>query len=176
MVPPVTTTDTPAEVVPAEATEVATKEIFPPDWITPVLAIPPVTEVPTELTDEEPPLVALVSAIQPTDDNATEPGKAADSCAAVGTFGVPSVSALVPIISEEAVKLPDVEASVAFATGAETTVNKPAVRAETATSAIRCLIVFVDIYFLSLVEFRYFLISARESFDPLILFLYGTHV
>jgi hypothetical protein len=43
---------------------------------------------------------------------------------------------------------------VAFATGAETTVNKPAVRADTATSAIRCLIVFVDICILSLVRLR----------------------
>ena len=71
IVPPVTTTDTPALVPVAIATEVAAKEIFPPAWITPVLAIPPVTEVPIVLTDEEPPLVAFVSATQPTDDKLT---------------------------------------------------------------------------------------------------------
>jgi hypothetical protein len=160
IVPPVTTTETPALVPVAMATEVATKEIFPPAWITPVLAIPPTTEVPIEETLEPdgaapltPPLVAFVSATQPTDDNATG-ANSEDNCTAVGRFGVPSVSALVPITSELAWKWEFAGTTVALATGAETTVNKPAVRADTATSAIRCLIVFVDICILSLVRLR----------------------
>jgi succinate dehydrogenase / fumarate reductase iron-sulfur subunit len=44
----------------------------------------------------------------------------------------------------------------------------PVPKANAATSAMRFFIVFVDIYFLSLVEFEYFSISARRSFDLLI--------
>ena len=57
-----------------------------------------------------------------------------------------------------------------------TTDKNPAVNAATATVTTRCLIVFVDICFLSLVELGAFPISARRSFDLLILFPYGTHV
>ena len=99
IVPPVTTTDTPALVPVACATEVAAKEIDPPVWITPVLVIPPATEVPIELTFELA-SVAEVLATQPTDVNGTD--AVVDNWAAVGTFGVPSVSALVPITSVDA--------------------------------------------------------------------------
>jgi hypothetical protein len=57
-----------------------------------------------------------------------------------------------------------VNPAVALATGADTTVNKPAVSADTATTAMRCLIVLLDIFFLSLVELGNFPISARRSF------------
>ena len=62
-------------------------------------------------------------------------------------------------------------ACAALATGVDTTENNPAVSADTATTAMRFLSVFVDICFLSLVELGNFPISARRSFDPLILFL-----
>ena len=53
---------------------------------------------------------------------------------------------------------------LALATGAVATADiTPAVNADTATTAMRCLIVFVDIYFLSLVELGNFPISARRS-------------
>ena len=58
----------------------------------------------------------------------------------------------------------------------DTTEKNPAVSADAATIAMRCLIVFLDIFFLSLVELGNFPISARRSFDLLILFPYGTHV
>jgi hypothetical protein len=64
----------------------------------------------------------------------------------------------------------------ALAEGADATERTPAVSADTATSAMRFFSVFVDICFLSLVELGNFPISARRSFDPLILFPYGTHV
>jgi hypothetical protein len=66
--------------------------------------------------------------------------------------------------------------AAALATGVDTTENNPAVSADTATTAMRFLSVFVDICFLSLVGLRYFLSPARESFDPLIPFSPGTHV
>jgi len=66
--------------------------------------------------------------------------------------------------------------AAAFANGDVATERTPAVNAVTATSAMRCFIVFVDICFLSLVELGNFPISARRSFDLLILFPYGTHV
>jgi hypothetical protein len=47
----------------------------------------------------------------------------------------------------------------------------PAPNVATATSAMRLRSVFVDMFFLSLVEFGNFPISARRSFDPLIPFL-----
>jgi len=50
--------------------------------------------------------------------------------------------------------------SSALAAGADTTENTPAVSADTATSAMRFLIVFIDIFFLSLVELGNFPISA----------------
>jgi hypothetical protein len=52
---------------------------------------------------------------------------------------------------------------VAFAEGADTTENNPAVSADTATTAMRFLIVLLDIFFLSLVELGNFPISARRS-------------
>ena len=64
----------------------------------------------------------------------------------------------------------------ALATGDVATERIPAVNAVTATSAIRFLIVNNDIFFLSLVEIRYFLISARRSFDPLFRLAYDKHV
>ena len=51
----------------------------------------------------------------------------------------------------------------ALATGVDTTDRNPAVRADAATSAMRCLIVFLDIFFLSLVELGNFPISAQRS-------------
>jgi hypothetical protein len=59
----------------------------------------------------------------------------------------------------------------ALATGVDTTENNPAVSADTATTAMRCFIVFVDMFFLSSVEFEHFPISARRSFDLLFQFL-----
>jgi hypothetical protein len=47
----------------------------------------------------------------------------------------------------------------------------PAPNAATATSAMRLRSVFVDMFFLSLVEFGHFPDSARRSFDLLIPFL-----
>jgi hypothetical protein len=64
----------------------------------------------------------------------------------------------------------------ALATGDDATDRNPAVSVVTATSAMRCFIVLLDIYFLSLVKLGNFPISARRSFDLLILFPYGTHV
>ena len=52
----------------------------------------------------------------------------------------------------------------------------PAPKAVTATSAIRLKIVLFDIFFLSLVEFEYFSISARGSFGSSNSVLPGTHV
>jgi hypothetical protein len=52
--------------------------------------------------------------------------------------------------------------TAALATGTDTTENNPAVSADTATTAMRCFIVFVDMFFLSLVEFEHFPISARR--------------
>jgi len=49
-----------------------------------------------------------------------------------------------------------VRPAVALATGADTTERNPAVSADAATTAMRCLIVFVDICFLSLVDDRVF--------------------
>ena len=66
--------------------------------------------------------------------------------------------------------------SAALAAGVDATDRNPAVSADTATTAMRFLSVFVDICFLSLVELGNFPISARRSFDLLILFPYGTHV
>ena len=79
------------------------------------------------------------------------------SAATAHTFGYVTAAAIAPC-----------PFSAALATGADATDNIPAVNADTASSAMRCLIVFVDIFFLSLVEFEYFPISARRSFDPLI--------
>ncbi len=59
-------------------------------------------------------------------------------------------------------------ATEALATGADITERTPAVNADTATTAMRCFIVFLDICFLSLVKLGNFPISARRSFDPLI--------
>jgi hypothetical protein len=64
----------------------------------------------------------------------------------------------------------------ALADGTATTESSPAPSAVTATSDIRLKIVLLDIFFLSLVELGNFPISARRSFDLLILFPYGTHV
>jgi hypothetical protein len=66
-----------------------------------------------------------------------------------------------PLVAEATATLPAVafgrnvkSADAAFAAGADTTEINPAVRADAATSAMRCLIVFVDICFLSLVRVR----------------------
>jgi hypothetical protein len=59
----------------------------------------------------------------------------------------------------------------ALADGTATTESSPAPSADTATSAMRLRSVFVDMFFLSLVEFEYFSDSARRSFDLLIPFL-----
>jgi len=73
IVPPVTTTVTPMLVpVAAEVDDVA-KAIFPPAWITPVLARPPTIEVPVDATAELAEVVGEVSATQPTDVSATAP-------------------------------------------------------------------------------------------------------
>ena len=66
---------------------------------------------------------------------------------------------LVPVLSQPVVEAVDGTAD-----------KNPAVNAATATVTTRCLIVFVDIYFLSLVRIRNFLNLARRSFDPLIPF------
>ena len=51
------------------------------------------------------------------------------------------------------------------------TVNRPVTNAPIAVSEIRLrIVVFVDIFFLSLVKTRYFLVLARRSFDLLIPF------
>ena len=59
----------------------------------------------------------------------------------------------------------------ALADGTATTESSPAPSADTATSAMRLRSVFVDMFFLSLVEIGHFPISARRSFDLLIPFL-----
>jgi hypothetical protein len=58
--------------------------------------------------------------------------------------------------------------AVALADGIATTESSPAPSADTATSAMRLRSVFVDMFFLSLVEFGNFPISARRSFNLLI--------
>ena len=65
---------------------------------------------------------------------------------------------------------------LSVATSSVASASHPAVNAVTAISAMRCLIVFVDICFLSLVRIRNFLNLARRSFDLLIPFPCGTHV
>jgi hypothetical protein len=105
---------------------------------------------PTVTADWLAEVVEEVSDTQPTEDPAAVV-VLSSNCVALKLSGVPSASALVIKTSEEACCPPFV---VALATGAETTVNIPAVRADAATNAIRCLIVFVDIYFLSLVSLR----------------------
>ena len=96
IVPPVTTTETPMLVPDAAEVDEVAKAIFPPAWITPVLARPPTVEVPVEPTTELTEVVGDVSATQPTDVSATAPPVAAPKLATVGTSGAPSVSALVP--------------------------------------------------------------------------------
>jgi hypothetical protein len=76
------------------------------------------------------------------------------------------IEVAVPAI--DAAGAPSTSAVFALAAGVDTTVNNPAVSADTATSAMRCLIVLLDMFFLSLVEFGHFPISARRSFDLLI--------
>ena len=68
--------------------------------------------------------------------------------------GVPSVSAACQITNVSELVVVAVPRVIALEVGAETTVNIPAVRADTATSAMRCLIVFIDICILSLVRLR----------------------
>jgi hypothetical protein len=65
---------------------------------------------------------------------------------------------------------------VADATEEVTADSTPAVKAETAITAMRLRSVVFDILFLSLVRIRNFLILARRSFDPLIPLRRGTHV
>jgi hypothetical protein len=64
-----------------------------------------------------------------------------------------------------------VAVEAALADGTATTESSPAPSADTATSAMRLRSVFVDMFFLSLVEIGHFPISARRSFDLLIPFL-----
>jgi hypothetical protein len=61
-----------------------------------------------------------------------------------------------------------VKSTAALADGAATTESSPAPSVVTATSAMRLRSVFVDMFFLSLVEIGHFPISARRSFDLLI--------
>jgi hypothetical protein len=61
-----------------------------------------------------------------------------------------------------------VKSTAALADGTATTESSPAPSVVTATSAMRLRSVFVDMYFLSLVETGNFPISARRSFDLLI--------
>jgi hypothetical protein len=61
-----------------------------------------------------------------------------------------------------------VAVEAALADGTATTESSPAPSADTATSAMRLRSVFVDMFFLSLVEIGNFPISARRSFDLLI--------
>jgi hypothetical protein len=69
-----------------------------------------------------------------------------------------------------------VRPAVALATGIDTTERNPAVSADAATTAMRCLIVFVDIFFLSLVGLRYFLRPASKIFRSSNSISPGTHV
>ena len=80
-----------------------------------------------------------------------------DGAEAIYRVSATASAGFVPVAAMTLVPYP------AFEAGAVTTEKTPAVSAVTATSAIRCLIVLVDIYFLSLVEFEYFSISARRS-------------
>jgi hypothetical protein len=80
------------------------------------------------------------------------------------SVGVPMIPTLLPVSPVEAADadapaaalgcktVPTATARAALATGVETTDTNPAVSADTATSAMRCFIVFVDILFLSLVR------------------------
>ena len=61
-------------------------------------------------------------------------------------------------------------AATALAVVAEEIEIKDPPSAAIATSAMRCFIFILDIFFLSLVKARYFLVLARRSFDPLIPF------
>jgi hypothetical protein len=84
----------------------------------------------------------------------------------VDAVGVPvKQAALVPVVPAAAT---EIELAAALADGTAITESTPAANADTVATAIRCLIVFIDIFFLSLVEFEYFPISARRSFDLLI--------
>ena len=94
--------------------------------------------------------MALVEAIHPTD---------------VADVMVVFTAAL-PVV--DATNDMEKSSAAAFAAGEDTTEKNPAVSADAATIAMRCLIVFLDIFFLSLVELGNFPISARRSFDPLI--------
>jgi hypothetical protein len=58
------------------------------------------------------------------------------------------------------------EMVAAFAAGATTTANPPKPNADTATSAMRLSVVFVDICFLSLVDPGTFLESAWQRVKP----------
>jgi hypothetical protein len=116
-----------------------------PAIIVPVLACPAVNEVALPLET----VVAKeveVSATQPLD-------VPVPSVVLVTAAAVP-IGASISSINEPAVWVVPRVPRTAFATGADTTVNIPAVRADTATSAIRCLIVFIDICILSLVRLR----------------------
>jgi hypothetical protein len=61
------------------------------------------------------------------------------------------------------IEISELRSTPALADGAATTDTRPAASADTATTAIRLRSVFVDIFFLSLVEIGHFPISARRS-------------
>jgi len=87
--------------------------------------------------------------------------------APVPGVAVPDVVGVMPIFIWPATGIasvaPYVMSVYALATGVDATERTPAVNADTATTAMRCFIVFVDICFLSLVELGAFPISARRS-------------
>jgi hypothetical protein len=158
-VPPVTTAVIPVVAIPPARM----KEIFAPGRTAAVLiapAVPPAVEVATTGV----PLILwktlAVFVVPETVVSDTQPRDVpwfvvtAVAYTADVTSGVPSVSAVCQITNEFSAMVLLVFKRTAFATGVDTTVNIPAVRADAATSAIRCLIVFIDICFLSLVRLR----------------------
>jgi hypothetical protein len=92
-----------------------------------------------------------------------------DRSTAVRVVPVPPSAPTRP--TEPAVESITPSPAAALADGTATTDTRPAVSADTATSAMRLRSVFVDMFFLSLVRFRNFLYLARRSFDLLIPFL-----
>jgi hypothetical protein len=71
--------------------------------------------------------------------------------------------ATVPLAEADIVPVVDEAVNVVATACAGTIDNRPKPNADTATSAMRLRSVFVDIFFLSLVELRNFPISARRS-------------
>jgi hypothetical protein len=150
-VPPVATSEIPLPLVLARLP--TDTPSFAPARTMPVPAKPEISFKPTDPGPAT--AVVLVCVTQPED-------------VALATVAFAEPSPVVDAVVASCNELAAVSPAAAFADGAATTDTRPAVKADTATSAMRLRSVFVDMFSLSLVRFRNFLDLARRSFDLLI--------